>query len=47
VLLSLVALVTFGLGWLLNYLWPLWDRQHRAGHDAIVGTRVVQTPKKR
>jgi uncharacterized RDD family membrane protein YckC len=45
ILLSLIALVTLFLGWLLNYLWPLWDREHRAGHDALVGTRVVQVPK--
>lgn len=45
ILLGLVALLTLLIGWLLNYLWPLWDREHRAGHDALVGTRVVQAPK--
>jgi uncharacterized RDD family membrane protein YckC len=47
ILMSLLALVTLGVGWLLNFLWPLWDREHRAGHDALVGTRVVQAPKGR
>ncbi len=45
ILLALVALLTLFIGWLLNYLWPLWDREHRAGHDALIGTRVVQVPK--
>jgi uncharacterized RDD family membrane protein YckC len=26
---------------LLDYLWPLWDREKRALHDMIVGTRVI------
>lgn len=45
ILLPLLAIVTLFLGWLLNYLWPLWDREHRAGHDMIAKTRVVQAPK--
>lgn len=45
ILLAMVALLTLFIGWFLNYLWPLWDREHRAGHDALVGTRVVQVPK--
>jgi uncharacterized RDD family membrane protein YckC len=27
--------------WLLNYLWPTWDEQHRALHDLAAQTRVV------
>lgn len=27
---------------LLSYLWPLWDRECRAGHDFIARTRVVK-----
>jgi uncharacterized RDD family membrane protein YckC len=27
--------------WLLNYLWPTWDEQHRALHDLAANTRVV------
>ncbi len=26
----------------LSYLWPLWDRECRAGHDFIARTRVVK-----
>jgi uncharacterized RDD family membrane protein YckC len=26
---------------LLDYLWPLWDREKRALHDMVVGTRVT------
>ena len=31
-------------GWwsLLDALWPLWDDEHRAIHDMVVGTRVVE-----
>jgi uncharacterized RDD family membrane protein YckC len=32
----------FGLGWILNYLWPLWDDQNRALQDMIVSTHVVR-----
>ena len=27
--------------WILNYLWPTWDDQHRALHDVAADTRVV------
>ena len=27
--------------WVLNYLWPTWDEQHRALHDLAANTRVV------
>jgi uncharacterized RDD family membrane protein YckC len=27
--------------WVLNYLWPTWDEQHRALHDMAAKTRVV------
>ena len=27
--------------WMLNYLWPTWDEQHRALHDLAADTRVV------
>ena len=33
---------TFFFPWLLNYLWPLWDEQSRAGHDFMAHTRVVR-----
>lgn len=32
----------FFLPVLLNYLWPLWDDQSRAGHDFMARTRVVK-----
>ncbi len=41
-LIGLVSNLTLGLGGLLNYLWPLWDSEHRALHDMIVKTRVVR-----
>lgn len=41
-LFSVVAVFTFGIGTLLNYLWPLWDEQNRALHDRIVKSRVVR-----
>lgn len=28
---------------LLDQLWPLWDRENRALHDMVVGSRVVST----
>ena len=28
--------------YLLDALWPLWDDEHRAIHDMVVGTRVVE-----
>lgn len=27
---------------LLDYLWPLWDDEHRALHDMLASTRVVE-----
>jgi uncharacterized RDD family membrane protein YckC len=27
--------------WILNFLWPTWDEQHRALHDLAADTRVV------
>ena len=27
--------------WILDYLWPTWDEQHRALHDLAANTRVV------
>jgi uncharacterized RDD family membrane protein YckC len=40
-----VVASSFFLPWLANYLWPLWDRECRAGHDLIVRTRVVKAPR--
>lgn len=33
---------SFFFPWLLNFLWPLWDDQSRAGHDFMSRTRVVK-----
>lgn len=44
-LLLVLTIASFGLAYVLNYLWPLWDSQSRTGHDAVAGTRVVQVPR--
>jgi uncharacterized RDD family membrane protein YckC len=41
-LVSVVGSFFLYLGPLVNYLWPLWDEQNRAGHDFIASTRVVK-----
>ena len=33
---------TFGLGALIDDLWPLWDEEHRALHDMVVDSRVIR-----
>jgi uncharacterized RDD family membrane protein YckC len=40
-LVGVIASATFGLAWLLDVLWPLWDEEHRALHDFVVNTRVI------
>lgn len=30
------------VGWLLMYLWMIWDRKHQTWYDKAVGTIVVQ-----
>lgn len=39
---GLAGTATFGLAYLANYLWPLWDGEKRALHDMAVSTRVVR-----
>jgi len=39
---GLASGATFGLAWLADVLWPLWDDQNRALHDIIVDSRVVR-----
>jgi uncharacterized RDD family membrane protein YckC len=34
--------VTFGLAWLVDVLWPLWDEENRALHDMVVDSRVIR-----
>lgn len=36
------ALLSGGLLWFAQYLWPLWDDQRRALHDMVARSRVVQ-----
>jgi uncharacterized RDD family membrane protein YckC len=38
----ILSSITFGLAWLVDVLWPLWDDENRALHDFIVDTRVVR-----
>ncbi len=40
-LVGVVSSATFGLAWLLDILWPLWDEENRALHDFVVGTRTI------
>ena len=32
----------FGIPWLIDVLWPLWDSENRALHDMIVKSHVVR-----
>lgn len=41
------AIVTGGMLWFLQYLWPLWDPQRRALHDLVARSRVVQDAERR
>ena len=38
-----VGNVTFGIGWIVDSLWPLGERENRALHDLAVQTHVVST----
>ena len=35
--------ITFGMAWIADLLWPLWDGEHRALHDMVARTRVVRS----
>jgi uncharacterized RDD family membrane protein YckC len=35
------ATLLTGSYWLLDNLWPLWDRKRQALHDKAAGTNVV------
>lgn len=37
----LLGLPTLGIGWLVPYLWAIWDPDHRGLHDRLAGTEVV------
>ncbi|WP_028067797.1 RDD family protein [Solirubrobacter soli] len=38
-----VANLLIGIGWIIDSLWPLGERENRTLHDLIVHTHVVQT----
>ena len=43
-LMGLLSQVTFGIAWLVDYLWPLWDRAKKVQtlHDKLLRTIVVK-----
>jgi uncharacterized RDD family membrane protein YckC len=41
-LVGVASSFTFGLAWLLDILWPLWDEENRALHDFVVNTRTIR-----
>jgi uncharacterized RDD family membrane protein YckC len=41
-LFSVVGGFLFGIPWLIDVLWPLWDSENRALHDMIVKSHVVE-----
>jgi len=45
--LGLLSQVTIGIAWLVDYLWPLWDREKKMQtlHDKLLGTLVVRNPR--
>src|SRR5438132_8653337 len=40
---QLLALITLYTYLIVDYLWPLWDRENQALHDKIASTHVVRT----
>ncbi len=42
-LVGVASSFTFGIAWLLDVLWPLWDEENRALHDFVVNTRTIRT----
>jgi uncharacterized RDD family membrane protein YckC len=41
-LFSVVGGFVFGIPWLIDVLWPLWDDENRALHDMIVKSHVLE-----
>ena len=39
---GICAMLTGGLSWIVDNLWPLWDEENRALHDFVVNTRVIK-----
>ena len=46
-LVGFISDVTFGIGRLVDYLWPLWDKAEKMQtlHDKLLGTLVVRNPR--
>ena len=44
VLVGILSNLTMGAAWLVDYLWPLWDREKKMQtlHDKLLGTLVVR-----
>lgn len=44
VLVGILSNLTMGAAWLIDYLWPLWDREKKMQtlHDKLLGTIVVR-----
>lgn len=38
---ALLGWPTFGVGFVLDHLWPLWDRDQQALHDKVTGAVVI------
>ena len=45
-LVGVASSFTFGIAWLLDVLWPLWDEENRALHDFVVNTRTIRTRRR-
>lgn len=45
VLVGILSNLTMGAAWLVDYLWPLWDREKKMQtlHDKLLGTLVVRS----
>ena len=39
--------MTLGVYTIVDFLWPLWDRNNQALHDKVAGTFVVRRPAQR
>lgn len=39
---EIVLVILFVIPWVLDILWPLWDRQNQTLHDKIAGTVVLR-----
>jgi uncharacterized RDD family membrane protein YckC len=42
IVIGLIGTLTFGIAGILDYLWPLWDKQNQSLHDHGAETWVVR-----